>query len=69
MNLIDEMFAGVINLKELDLTNFDTQNVYSCDGIWNDITELNIMINVSKNRYILEYKPEGTNVTDISDNI
>lgn len=62
---MNEMFSGVTNLRELDLSSFDTRNVASWTDIWKDITELNITIDYEKNKNILDGRPDGIVINDI----
>lgn len=62
---MNEMFSGVINLRELDLTSFDTTNLVSWTDMWKDITKLNITIDLKKNPNILENKPDGIVIIEI----
>ena len=68
VQIMDEMFSGLINLRELHLPKFntDTQILSSWNNIWKDITQMNLYIHVDSNKKILENKPEGINVTDIT---
>ena len=63
---MDGMFSGAICIKKLDLSSFDTRKVKSCEGMWDNINELDIKIDVSKNSKILKNKPKEINVTDIN---
>ena len=56
---MNEMFSGVTSLRSLDLSSFDTSNIVSCENIWKDIYNLTIKIDVSKNKKLLENKPDG----------
>ena len=70
VNYMNEMFSGVTSLRYLDLSSFDTNNVISCDNIWKDIYNLTIKIDVSKNKKLLENKPDGiiiANETNLND--
>ena len=62
-NSIDKMeevlTKYLVNLENLDLSSFDTNNVISCDNIWKDIYNLTIKIDESKNKKLLENKPDG----------
>jgi surface protein len=62
---MNEMFSGVINLRVLDLTSFDTTNLVSWTDMWKDITNLNITIDLQNNPNILKNKPEGIVIIDI----
>ena len=62
---MDEMFSGVINLRNLDLSSFDTRNISSWVRMWHLITNMNIRISVSRNKKILGDIGEGINITDI----
>ena len=66
---MDEMFSGVTSLKELSLPKFNTQNKPSCDNIWNGITEMKLKIRTWLNEHILEKKPDGITVENITQGI
>ena len=59
VDYMNEMFSGVTSLRYLNLSNFETNNLITCDDIWKDITELTIKIDETKNKKLLENKPEG----------
>ena len=51
---MNRMFSGAFSFRELNLINFHTRNIYSCVEIWDNVTKLNIKIDVSKNLNIVK---------------
>ena len=62
-----EMFSGVINLRELDLSTFDTRKVNAWNDIWKGINNLTIIIDKEKNGEILTNISEGIKIIDINE--
>jgi surface protein len=65
---MDEMFSGLTSLTELSLPKFNTKNLDTCFNIWDGITKLDLHIHEELCEKILRNKPEGINVTNITDN-
>ena len=70
VTIMNNMFKGCASLeelemRELDLSSFDTRKVASWTDIWKDITELNITIDYEKNKNILDGRPDGIVINDI----
>ena len=63
---MSEMFSNDINLRELDLSSFDTRNLNSWENIFNGIDNLTITIDKEKNEKILTNLSDGIHIIDIN---
>ena len=64
---MSEMFSGVTNLRELDLSTFDTRNLNNGDNIFKGISNLTVTIDQEKNEKILKNLPDGVHIIDINE--